>query len=648
MRKKSTAFGLFSVLFLIGSSIAFPCKAQTNVPGSIDITFNPGGTGFVMDSSIGGPTIVRCIAFQSDGKMIVGGRFTSYDGVPVPGIVRLTADGNIDPTFTPQQFSLGSASVSPTINTVVFQTVDGEEKILIGGFFNSYTTTGVTPTTTDVGGIARLNEDGTLDTNFVHGPGTGFTINPDPDVPPDFHVNAIIVQPDQSILVAGSFVSYVDTATHGTNCIARLSPNGVFDDTFVVDTSGAGTAGFTVNGTTATGALTLALQPDNKVLVGGLFNNFSRNGSAAIPPDLSTVNKIARLNSDGSLDTTFVNGIGTGFDVYRPSMPVSMIFDLLVQSNGDILAVGNFIDFTNAPSATDPTPTAITVNNLARLNSNGVLDQAFNSGPNSGFAPQNLSDFFYAANALLPGLNNSIIVGGGFTSYKGTEINKLAVINADGSLDTTFGVKLPNGFNDPIFTLAEQPNRGILVGGFFNKFTTPTGDVIAGSIARVFGQITPTPTPSPTATPTPSPTPTPAPGVQSTVGVVAQGKHFVITRTGGDLSAELVVFYRIRAKELGIFPANHVSYDAQARFKPGQTTKKIHLKKLKEFEALRINEGLKVVLRILPSPTSSTAAQKAMNHKAYIINPAEVRAVLILPPVIIPGPSTCSPFIFIN
>ena len=94
---------------------------RLNSNGSIDNTFNI-GTGF--DSGI------NCIIIQSDNKILVGGEFTSYSGVSKNGIIRLNTNGSIDNTF-----SIGTGFDITAIKTIALQS-DG--KILVGGYFNSY------------------------------------------------------------------------------------------------------------------------------------------------------------------------------------------------------------------------------------------------------------------------------------------------------------------------------------------------------------------------------------------------------------------------------------------------------------------------------------------------------------------------------
>src|SRR5262249_12032131 len=134
-------------------------------------------------------------------------------------------------------------------------------KILVGGSF------------TQINGaprnrIARLNSDGTLDASFLSS-GANDT------------VQALTLQPDGKVLIGGNFTSVNGTAR---NHITRLNPDGAIDTSFLSVVSG-------VNGIVQT----IALQPDNKILIGGFFN--SVNGALR--------SMVARLKSDGSLDETF-------------------------------------------------------------------------------------------------------------------------------------------------------------------------------------------------------------------------------------------------------------------------------------------------------------------------------------------------------
>ena len=202
---------------------------------------------------------MNTFAIQPDGKIVVGGNFTSYNGNDQNYITRLNSDGSRDTSFT-----VGTGFDSG-VNAFAIQP-DG--KIVVGGYFTSYNGTSQNY-------ITRLNSDGTRDTSFTIG--TGFNSG----------VDAFAIQSDGKILVGGFFTSYNGTSQ---NRITRLNSDGTRDTSFTVGT------GFD------SGVNAFVIQPDGKIVVGGRFTSY--NGTAQ--------NRITRLNSDGSRDTSFT--IGTGFD----------------------------------------------------------------------------------------------------------------------------------------------------------------------------------------------------------------------------------------------------------------------------------------------------------------------------------------------
>ncbi|MFN6944977.1 MAG: T9SS type A sorting domain-containing protein, partial [Cytophagaceae bacterium] len=154
-----------------------------NADGSLDEDFNP-GSGFVGID-------VQSLSFQSDGKILVGGSFTSYNGITRNRIARLNADGSLDESFNPGTgFNAGVRSIS----------LQNDNKILIGGEFTSFDGS-------PRNYIVRINTDGTLDEGFY--PGTGF----------DRAVTSIATQSDGKIIAGGEFISFNGI---GRNRIARL------------------------------------------------------------------------------------------------------------------------------------------------------------------------------------------------------------------------------------------------------------------------------------------------------------------------------------------------------------------------------------------------------------------------------------------
>jgi hypothetical protein len=87
-------------------------------------------------------TVTSVIA-QSDGKVLIGGRFNSVNGLPLSGIARINPDGSLDAGFQGQ--------VSQSNSSVHCVAVQNDGKVLIGGVFT--TVNGVNRSN-----IARLNQ----------------------------------------------------------------------------------------------------------------------------------------------------------------------------------------------------------------------------------------------------------------------------------------------------------------------------------------------------------------------------------------------------------------------------------------------------------------------------------------------------------
>ncbi|MFA7379816.1 MAG: T9SS type A sorting domain-containing protein [Bacteroidia bacterium] len=369
--------------------------ARLNADGSLDASFNP-GTGANGD--------VRKISIQSDGKIMIGGSFTSYNGTGRNYIARLNADGSLDASFNPGTGANGS------VRTISIQS---NGKIIIGGSFTSYNGTGRNY-------IARLNADGSLDASF--NPGTG--ANGD--------VRTISIQSDGRIMIGGGFTSYNGT---GRNYIARLNADGSLDASFNPGTG----ANSTVYST--------SIQSNGKIIIGGEFTSYNGTGR----------NYIARLNADGSLDASFNPGTGANNSVYSIS----------IQSDGKIIIGGTY----NGTST----------NRIARLNADGSLDASFNPGTGANTT----------VNSTSIQSDGKIIIGGGFSSYNGTSRNYIARLNADGILDASFNPG--TGANSTVWTTSIQSNGKIIIGGYFTSYNGTVRNYIArlnadGSLDTSFNQ----------------------------------------------------------------------------------------------------------------------------------------------------------------
>jgi uncharacterized delta-60 repeat protein len=180
----------------------------------------------------------------------------------------------------------------------------------------------------------------------------------------------------------------------------------------------------------------IAVQADDaKILVGG---DFSEVGG-------QSHNNLARLNPDGSLDTTF----NPDFD--------GEVFSLVVQNDKKILVGGDFTLVNGQAHA-----------GLARLNQDGSLDTSFNA--------QIDGDVY----ALALQSTGKILFGGFFSSVNEVQRENFARLNPDGTLDDTFVV----GYVDSgVFALVVQPDDKILVGGRFNNLY---GEWYADYFVRLF------------------------------------------------------------------------------------------------------------------------------------------------------------------
>jgi uncharacterized repeat protein (TIGR01451 family)/uncharacterized delta-60 repeat protein len=174
----------------------------------------------------------------------------------------------------------------------------------------------------------------------------------------------------------------------------------------------------------------IGLLPSGQMIVGGDFTSYDNNARSSL----------ARVNSDGSLDVSFDPGI-PGLD--------GTVWALAVQTNGQVIVCGDFTSLNGIP-----TP------HVARLNADGSLDATFNINTN---VPND------SVKAVVITANGRLIIGGDFTALGNKTANHIARLNPDGSFDTAFGQNVGFGLDNVVRTLALQPNGRILVGGDFGQ-----------------------------------------------------------------------------------------------------------------------------------------------------------------------------------
>lgn len=237
---------------------------RLNPNGTLDTSFNPSAQS---DSSFGA---VNAVAVLVNGQIMVGGDFSQINGQARDNIARLQPDGTLDVVFNPGAGSGFFDSVSALV-------VQPDGKIVIGGLFSQ------------LGGqsrlnIGRLNRDGSLDS---FNPGANGVFAP--------VVHSLAIQADGKILVGGTFntLGGVQAAK-----IGRLNTNGTRDFSFVAEVRGDTAVNDEVNA--------LALQPDGKILIGGLFTSISGQNV------LQTRNNIGRLtNTSAALQNLSVESSTT-------------------------------------------------------------------------------------------------------------------------------------------------------------------------------------------------------------------------------------------------------------------------------------------------------------------------------------------------
>lgn len=244
------------------------------------------------------------------------------------------------------------------------------------------------------------------------------------------YVNAITVQLDGKIMLAGQFTSVLGVPR---NNIARLNVDGTLDMGFDPKPNNV------VN--------CVAVQPDGKILLSGQFTSMQPNGSTIA----TQRNRIARLNADGTLETGF-----------NPNAN-NTINCMAIQEDGKILIGGHFTSLQ--PSGAVGTTTR---NYVARVHADGTVDSVFNPNVN------------YLVNSIVVQADGAVLLGGEFTSLRPNGVgtttmrNYIARVSADGTLDTSFN---PSP-NDLVYCIAVQPDGKILFGGRFNNLS-PNGAVYA-------------------------------------------------------------------------------------------------------------------------------------------------------------------------
>ena len=304
---------------------------------------------------------VNALVEQTDGKIILAGAFSTVNGESHNRIARLNANGTLDTSFNP------NVTGGP-IQAVALQMVGDREKIVIGGTF-----TVVNGNTRNR--IARLNDDGTLDS---------------PNLNPNAQVVSLVTTPNNQVLVGGTF-----TFIGGIRRInlARLNVNGSVDTSFDSPITAPSTV------------FAIALQPDNRVVIGG-----------TTPTGTPTGSLIARLNTNGSFDSSFTPPtiINSTDNIADNIDQRAVIRAILIQPDNKIVLGGQTIDTVGTTMA----------GNLTRLNADGSIDSSFTSR----VRVTRSSGVPFVTTLALQAASDNILVGGQFSAVGGSNVNNLALL----------------------------------------------------------------------------------------------------------------------------------------------------------------------------------------------------------------------------
>lgn len=311
---------------------------RLNKPGNLDPTFSP--------ISFENGANIYSLGIQDDGKILIGGFY--YAG---GYLARYNSNGSPDTSFN------NTVVGSPEINSSVFQIVPQTDgKILVAGQFSAYNGFACE-------GIVRLNPNGSVDPSFNCG-GSNLTT-----------IRKILLQNDGKILVAGC--ACVENIHDWS--LVRLNSNGSLDSSF--------NSGILAIGVSDVGIRAVAEQNDGKILVTGI---------TAPPPNNWVSKYFVRLNTNGSLDSSFSPPVSSSF--------LESIAALGVQRDNKILIAGFFQATSDGQNRS-----------VGRLNPDGSLDPSFN------FV---LGDRQYI-NAMVLQTDNKVLIAGYFATSAGYYIARL-------------------------------------------------------------------------------------------------------------------------------------------------------------------------------------------------------------------------------
>lgn len=422
---------------------------RLNTDGTVDNTFDVAGA-FIRHNYNGTAYIMALLPLQ-DGSILAGGTFYTCGDFVSPGVIRLFGNGTVDRSFqTPDVFEDNFITRLDTAN----------KKVWAGGRFYSSGNQSM---------LQRFNGDGSMDTSFTNSITDPYGSFCD--------VQTVVVLSDSSINIGGSFS--VHYQAKGYTGFAQYTKNGHIDETVSVRFQRIGAVYKTL------------VAHDGKIMVGGVFNLYGNrpvNNLARLlpsgaldtsfhtgngPDDIVTqiaetknnefyisgnfkhvngqpANGVARLLSNGVLDTLFATGAGPNDGSY--------VYSILPLADGKLLAGGSFSTFNGYPSK-----------GIIQLLANGAID--------AGFKVPAVTPW-HSIGTMAALSNNQILVGDNSSSSTLMENLPLKVwkLNADGTIDSSFATQEQGGYPVAV-KLSTTPQNNIYYAGElikhgqFNQYT---------------------------------------------------------------------------------------------------------------------------------------------------------------------------------
>jgi uncharacterized delta-60 repeat protein len=361
--------------------------------GATDTSFNP-GSGFPMQYGFVQPPVT--LAIQPDGKIIAGGNFMGYNGTSVSNLMRLTSNGGLDSTFQ-----------TPGVNSEVmhaFALPDGN--ILISGYFSQV------GAVTNFG-LAKLSTNGAPILSFNFASYTNFQFG-----------STVPILGADCIYAFGGSMDMVGPYGRGYLARFRLA-DGALDQTW-----------YPGKGASLGGIVSMALQADGKIVVGGTFQSF--NGQAAAG--------LTRLNPDATIDPAFLSGLRAG----------DQVFNVTLLPDQRLLVLGNFTNYNGQACA-----------GLVRLFPDGTMDPSFSIG----LGPFNYSNPSLEHTTLARQADGRLLVAGWFDTYNGQPRTGLVRLLADGAVDSGFVPQLSDYAS--ISAVLPLPDGSVIVGDQYGLYNRP-------------------------------------------------------------------------------------------------------------------------------------------------------------------------------